>query len=70
MSTIKSFPNGKFQIRVTNTLLDKPFYATFDARDEALAYGAHLEGLLSQGIVPNSFLIAGTAWRLGPYPDA
>ena len=56
MSTIKSFPNGKFQICVANKLLDKPFYATFDSRDQALAYGAHLEGLLAQGIVPNFLL--------------
>jgi integrase len=53
MSTIKSSPNGKFQLRVTNKLLDKPFYATFETREQALAYGHHLEGLLAQGIVPN-----------------
>jgi len=56
MSTIKSFPNGKFQLRVTNKSLDKPFYATFESREQALAYGAQLEGLLAQGIVPTFLL--------------
>lgn len=53
MPTIKSFPNGTFQLRITNKLLDRPFYSTFESREEALAYGNHLEGLLKQGIVPN-----------------
>jgi hypothetical protein len=56
MSTIKSFPNGNFQLRVSSKLLDKPLYATFDTREEAEAYGTQLEGLPAQGVVPKSLL--------------
>jgi len=59
MSTIKSFPNGTFQLRVTHKLLEKPVYATFDKREEAEAYGLQLDGLLAQGVVPKSFLERG-----------
>ena len=56
MSTIKAFANGTFQLRVSSKLLDKPLYATFDSKEQAEAYGAQLEGLLAQGIVPKSLL--------------
>ncbi|MGZ8294535.1 MAG: hypothetical protein ACXWVG_15970, partial [Telluria sp.] len=35
MATIKVLPSGAFQIRVVSKLLPKPFYASFDTRDEA-----------------------------------
>ena len=46
-------PRGdRFQLRVVNRLLPKPFYFTFDTREEAATYGGQLEGLLMRGIVP------------------
>ena len=56
MSTIKQRANGTFQLRVSNKLLPKPLYATFDNFEQAHAYGTQLEGLLAQGIVPTSLL--------------
>lgn len=52
MATIKSRPNGTFQLRVKHRLLPRTIWATFDSREEAERYGTQLEGLLSQGIVP------------------
>ncbi len=56
MSTVKSLPSGNFQLRVSNKLLGKTRYATFDSREQALSYGQHLETLLAQGIVPGALL--------------
>lgn len=56
MSTIKQRANGTFQLRVSNKLLPKPLYATFDSYEQAQAYGTQLEGLLAQGVVPTSLL--------------
>lgn len=61
MSTIKCLPSGNFQLRVSNALLGKPLYATFDTKDQAQAYGQHLEALLRQGIVPSALLERSTA---------
>ncbi|NHZ99117.1 hypothetical protein [Massilia sp. CCM 8734] len=52
MATIKVLSSGAFQIRVVSKLLPKPFYATFDTREQAVAYSHHLKVLLDQGIVP------------------
>lgn len=38
MATIKQLPSGEFQIRISSKLLPKPFYATFDTREQAVAY--------------------------------
>ena len=54
MVSIKKTPSGNFQIRVTNKLLPKAFWATFDTYELADAYARQLEGLLAQGIVPAS----------------
>ena len=54
MSTIKTFTNGTFQLRVSSKLLDKPLYVTFDTREQAETYGSQLESLLAQGIVPKT----------------
>ncbi|MDQ1816306.1 hypothetical protein RBA41_23705 [Massilia sp. CCM 9210] len=43
MTTIKALASGAFQIRVVSTLLPKPFYATFDTRQQAVAYSHHLK---------------------------
>ncbi|WP_332879778.1 site-specific integrase [Massilia sp. S19_KUP03_FR1] len=56
MATIKSRPNGTFQLRVKHRLLPRTIWATFDNRDDAVRYGAQLEGLLAQGIVPAALL--------------
>lgn len=56
MSTIKARANGTFQLRISNKLLPKPLYATFDSLEQAKAYGTQLEGLLAQGIVPAALL--------------
>lgn len=56
MASFKNLPSGACQIRVSNKLLPKPLWATFDTRDQAEAYAAQLEGLLAQGIVPASLL--------------
>ena len=52
MAYVKQLSSGSFQLRVTSKLLPKTLWATFDTREQALAYGAHLEALLAQGIVP------------------
>lgn len=54
MATIKKLSSGAFQIRVTSKLLPKPFYATFDTHEQALAYSNHLRELLDQGVVPKA----------------
>ena len=54
MSTIKQFPNGSFQVRISSHLLDKPLYATFFARAQAESHGLRIEGLSAQGIVPKT----------------
>jgi hypothetical protein len=54
MASIKKTPSGSFQIRVTNKLLPKSFWATFDTYELADTYAKQLEGLLAQGIVPVS----------------
>ena len=56
MASIKQTPSGAFQLCVKNKLLPKTLWATFDTRDAAEQYGAQLEGLLKQGIVPSSLL--------------
>lgn len=56
MATIKQLSSGAFQIRVTSKLLPKPFYASFETREQALAYSNHLRELLAQGIVPQALL--------------
>ena len=61
MSTVKNLPSGHFQLRVSNKLLGKPLYATFDNKEQAQAYGHHLEALLAQGIVPSALLESTTA---------
>lgn len=50
-------PRGdKFQLRIKNRLLPKPFFHTFDTYEEADKFGEHLEGLLKKGIVPADLL--------------
>ena len=56
MSTIKQFPNGTFQVRISSHLLDKPIYATFSTRAQAESHGLRMEGLLAQGIVPKTLI--------------
>lgn len=56
MATIKQNRSGTFQVRVKNKLLPKTLWATFDTFEQADAYGRQLEGLLAQGIVPNTLL--------------
>jgi integrase len=69
MATIKELPSGAFQIRVVSKLLPKPFYATFNTREEAVAYSDQLKLLLSQGIVPKAMLEDSrevrTTWTVG-----
>lgn len=47
---------GKFQLRVKNRLLPKPFFFTFDTYERAQTYGQQLEALLDRGIVPQDLL--------------
>ena len=54
MATIKVLPSGAFQIRVVSKLLPKPFYATFETREQAVAYSDQLRRLLAQGVVPQA----------------
>lgn len=56
MATIKVLPSGAFQIRVVSKLLPKPFYASFDTRDQAIAFSDYLTALLAQGIVPEALV--------------
>lgn len=46
----------KFQLRVTDKLLQKPFIHTFDSEQVARDYGAQLRALLKRGIVPSELL--------------
>lgn len=45
-----------FQIRISNKLLPKVLWATFDTREAAEQYMNQLEALLAQGIVPTALL--------------
>lgn len=56
MASIKTLRSGAFQLCVKNKLLPKTFWATFDTYEQAEQYGAQLERLLGQGIVPASLL--------------
>src|SRR5690349_15679713 len=56
MASIKKTPNGSFQLTIRNKLLPKTFWSTFPSYEEAERYGAQLDGLLAQGIVPVSLL--------------
>lgn len=47
----------RFQLRITNKLLPRPFFHSFDTWDEAHAYGTQLEALLARGVVPQDLLI-------------
>lgn len=58
MGTLYTRPYG-FQIRITNKLLPKDLWATFDTREAAEQYMDQLEGLLAQGIVPVALLERG-----------
>lgn len=50
-------PRGaRFELRVRDRLLPKPFYFTFDGHAEAQAYGDQLKALLARGIVPAELL--------------
>ena len=68
MASIKTLRPGAFQLCVKNKLLPKTFWATFDTYEQAEQYGAQLERLLGQGIVPASLLEQGppkrTAWTI------
>jgi hypothetical protein len=58
MGTLYTRPYG-FQIRITNKLLRKDLWATFDTRGAAEQYMQQLEALLAQGIVPAALLKRG-----------
>ncbi len=55
MASIKKTPNGSFQLTIRNKLLPKTFWMTFSTYEEAERFGQHVDGLLAQGIVPESF---------------
>lgn len=55
MATVTKRGTG-YQLRVTNKLLPKPFYATFDDEVQAGNYGEQLESMLAKGIVPQELL--------------
>lgn len=42
----------RFQLRVTHSLLDRAFFATFPSHEDAAQYGQQLTALLDRGIVP------------------
>jgi integrase len=52
MSVSVQARGGRHQLRVVHKLLPRPFFHTFQTRDEALAYGRQLHGLLERGVVP------------------
>ncbi|WP_373987826.1 site-specific integrase [Duganella sp. BuS-21] len=56
MASFKHLASGGVQIRITNRLLPKTLWATFDTETQARAYADHLEALLAQGIVPTALL--------------
>lgn len=53
--------NGKFQIRVKNKLLPRPYFFTFDTLAEAKAYAGQAEALLAAGVVPQGMVTARAA---------
>ncbi len=55
MATVTKRGTG-YQLRVTNRLLPKPFYATFDDEVEARNYGDRFDSMLSRGVVPQELL--------------
>jgi integrase len=45
-----------FQLRVTNKMLPRAFYATFDTEVEARNYGAQMDAMLARGVVPRELM--------------
>jgi hypothetical protein len=68
MATIKVLSSGAFQIRVVSKLLPKPYYATFQSREDAVAFSDRLQALLKQGIIAESMRedkgVARAPWSL------
>ena len=54
MTSIKQAPSGAFQLNIKNRLLPKTLWVAFDTREQADAYGRHLDAPLAQGIVSAS----------------
>lgn len=52
---------ARFQLRVKDPLLPKPFFFTYDTEAEARRYGEQLAALLARGIVPSELLAAPSA---------
>ncbi len=52
---------GKFQLKVRDPLLPRPFISTFDVEREARDYGEHLRKLFARGIVPAEMLAPAAA---------
>lgn len=51
-------PRGdRFQLRVVNSLLPRPYFCTFDTEAGAREHGAALERALAKGIVPQELLV-------------
>ena len=48
---------SRFQLRIINKILPRPFFHSFDTWDEANAYGNQLEAMLARGVVPQDLLI-------------
>lgn len=69
MASFKQTRSGAFQLCVKNKLLPKTLWLTFDQREAAEKYGAQLESLLSQGIVPSALLeqkpVKPQVWTIG-----
>lgn len=63
MASVKKTKSGTFQLCIKNKLLPKTLWATFDTLESAEQYGAQLEGLLAQGIVPAALLERSTSTR-------
>lgn len=56
MASVRLTKSGNFELRVRNRLLPKDLHFTFNDEAAAHDYGAQLEALLAQGIVPKELI--------------
>ena len=58
MAAPRKTPSGNYELTITNKLLPKRVFLTFDTEEKALAYGAEADRLLRAGVIPAGLLSA------------
>lgn len=56
MAHTRQTRSGRYELKITNKLLPKALYFTFDSEAEAQAYGLEADRLLNAGVIPAGFI--------------